>query len=120
MKKAFENGLTAMGIGTQVAGTAATALARALLILGLLTRFIGLLLAIDMFVGLCTLSRADSLVRANHPAAESAIAICEIFTHQAHRRMSRNVRALTHNEDEQVDKLAGKVLEVETYPFDVI
>jgi alkylation response protein AidB-like acyl-CoA dehydrogenase len=77
-------------------------------------------LAIDMFVGLCTLSRADSLVRAKHPAVESAIAICEIFTHQAHRRMSRNVRALTHNEDEQVDKLAGKVLEVETYPFDVI
>ena len=77
-------------------------------------------LAIDMFVGLCTLSRADSLVRANHPAAESAIAICEIFTHQAHRRMSRNVRALTHNEDDQVDKLAEKILEVETYPFDVI
>ena len=77
-------------------------------------------LAIDMFVGLCTLSRADSLVRAEHPAVESAVAICEIFTHQAHRRMSRNVRALTHNEDEQIERLAGKVLEVETYPFDVI
>jgi alkylation response protein AidB-like acyl-CoA dehydrogenase len=77
-------------------------------------------LAIDMFVGLCTLSRADSLVRAKHPAAESAVATCEIVTHQAHRRMSRNVRALTHNEDEQVDKLAREVLEVETYPFDVI
>ncbi len=77
-------------------------------------------LAIDMFVGLCTLSRADSLVRAKHPAADSAVAICEIFTHQAHRRMSRNVRALTHNEDEQVDKLAGTVLETEKYPFDVI
>jgi acyl-CoA dehydrogenase family protein 9 len=77
-------------------------------------------LAIDMFVGLCTLSRADSLVRASHPVAESAVAICEIFTHQAHRRMFRNVRALTHNEDEQVDKLAQEVLEVQTYPFDVI
>ncbi len=77
-------------------------------------------LAIDMFVGLCTLSRADSLVRGKHPDAESAVAICEIFTHQARRRMSRNVRALAHNEDEQVDKLAGKLLEVETYPFDVI
>jgi alkylation response protein AidB-like acyl-CoA dehydrogenase len=77
-------------------------------------------LAIDMFVGLCTLSRADSLVRGNHPAAESAVAICEVFTHQAHRRMSRNVRALTRNEDAHVEKLAGKLLEVETYPFDVI
>ena len=77
-------------------------------------------LAIDMFVGLCTLSRADSLVHAKHPAADSAVAICEIFTHQAHRRMSRNVRALTHNEDEQVDKLVGTVLETEKYPFDVI
>lgn len=77
-------------------------------------------LAIDLFVGLCTLSRADSLVRAKHPAAESAVAICEIFTHQAHRRMSGNIRALMHNEDAQVDKLAGKILEVETYPFDVI
>ncbi|MEO8305320.1 MAG: acyl-CoA dehydrogenase family protein [Betaproteobacteria bacterium] len=77
-------------------------------------------LAIDMFVGLCTLSRADSLVRAQHPAAESAVTICEIFTGQAHRRMSRNVRALTRNEDPQVERLAGNVLESEAYPFDVI
>ena len=77
-------------------------------------------LAIDLFVGLCTLSRADSLVRAQHPAAGSAIAICGIFTHQAHRRMSRNAQAMTRNEDLQVDELAGTILEGETYPFDVI
>jgi hypothetical protein len=73
-----------------------------------------------MFVGLCTLSRADSLVRAKHAAAESAIAICEIFTKQGRRRMSRNVRALTRNEDEQIDKLARKIMEGGAYPFDVI
>ena len=49
-------------------------------------------LAIDLFVGCCTLSRVDMLVRENDPEAESALDIAEMFTRQARRRMSRNVR----------------------------
>ena len=77
-------------------------------------------LAIDMFVGLCTLSRADSLVKANHADAESAVKIAEVFTRQARRRMSRNVRGLTRNEDAQIDSLAAAILQKGAYPWDVI
>ncbi len=77
-------------------------------------------LGIDMFVGLCTLSRADSLVKANHADAESAVKIAEVFTKQARRRMSRNVRGLTRNEDAQIDSLAGVILQKGYFPWDVI
>ena len=77
-------------------------------------------LAIDMFVGLCTLSRADSLVKAKHADADSAVQIAEVFTRQARRRMSRNVRGLARNEDPQIDALAGMILEKGAYPWDVI
>lgn len=77
-------------------------------------------IAIDLFVGLCVLSRADSLVKANAPTAKQAVAIAEVFTQQAKRRMSRNIRAITKNEDGLVDQLAGYILETGRYPWDVI
>jgi acyl-CoA dehydrogenase family protein 9 len=77
-------------------------------------------LAIDLFVGLCTLSRADTLEKSGHAAAAQAVAIAEIFTRQARRRMARNVRGLTRNEDAQMDALAGFILERGSYAWDVI
>jgi acyl-CoA dehydrogenase family member 9 len=77
-------------------------------------------MAIDMFVGLCTLSRADAMVKGKHADAESAVAIAEVFTKQARRRMSRNVRGLLRNEDAQIDQLAGTILAKGAYPWDVI
>jgi hypothetical protein len=77
-------------------------------------------LAIDLFVGLCTLSRADWLVTESHPDAAQAVLIAETFTRQARRRMSRNVRGLDHNDDKAIERLAGAVLERGSYPFDVI
>lgn len=77
-------------------------------------------LAIDLFVGLCTLSRADSLVKAGHAAAAEAVSIAETFTRQARRRMLRNVRGLDRNEDAAIEKLAESILERGSYPFDVI
>ena len=77
-------------------------------------------IAIDLFVGLCVLSRADSLVRQSHPAAAEAVTIAELFTRQARRRMVRNVRGLDRNEDEAIERLAGAVLERSGYPWDVI
>ncbi len=77
-------------------------------------------IAIDMFVGSCVLSRADALVRANDPAAEQAQTICELFTAQARRRMSRNVRGMQKNEDGKLESLAEAMLAAERYPWDVI
>lgn len=77
-------------------------------------------IAIDLFVGLCVLSRADSLAKQPHPAAEDAIGIAEIFAKQARRRMARNVRGLERNEDAAIEQLAGAVLAHDGYMWDVI
>ena len=77
-------------------------------------------LAIDLFVGLCVLSRADTLVRESHAEAESAVRIAELFTRQARRRMSRNVRGMARNEDAAIEALASRVLDLGAYAWDVI
>ena len=77
-------------------------------------------IAIDLFVGLCTLSRADALDKAKDAHAAEAIAIAEVFTKQARRRMSRNVRGVEHNEDGEIEKLASFITERGAYPWDVI
>jgi hypothetical protein len=77
-------------------------------------------IAIDLFVGLCVLSRADSLEKKSHPAAAQAVSIAEMFARQARRRMARNVRGLERNEDAAVEQLAGAVLANDGYMWDVI
>ncbi|MGB3461583.1 MAG: acyl-CoA dehydrogenase family protein [Rhodanobacter lindaniclasticus] len=77
-------------------------------------------IAIDLFVGLCVLSRADALAKQSHPAAEEAISIAEVFARQARRRMARNVRGLERNEDAAIEQLAGAVLAHDGYLWDVI
>jgi hypothetical protein len=59
-------------------------------------------------------------VKTKHADAESAVTIAEVFTRQARRRMSRNVRGLARNEDAQIDALAGSILQKGNYPWDVI
>ncbi|MEO8670714.1 MAG: acyl-CoA dehydrogenase family protein [Tahibacter sp.] len=77
-------------------------------------------LAIDLFVGCCVLSRADSLVREKHPEATMAVQIAETFTRQARRRMSRNVRGMERNEDDAVESIATKIIDSGSYRWDVI
>lgn len=77
-------------------------------------------IAIDLFVGLCVLSRADGLAKDNDPAAAEAALIAETFTRQARRRMARNVRGLDRNEDAAIERLATMVLERDGYPWDVV
>ena len=77
-------------------------------------------IAIDLFVGLCTLSRADALDKAGDAAAEQATTIAEVFTKQARRRMFRNVRGVERNEDREIEALAGFILDRGAYPWDVI
>ena len=74
--------------------------------------------AIDMFVGLCTLARAHAMTGTAH--AEQATTIASVFAQQAKRRMAGNIRGLAHNEDAQRDSLTSFMLDQGAYPWDVI
>src|ERR1700734_2433054 len=77
-------------------------------------------IGIDLFVGLCVLSRAASLREAPGDEGTQAIAIARVFAQQAKRRMAANVRRITRNEDEEMDRLAGFILDEGSYPWDVL
>jgi alkylation response protein AidB-like acyl-CoA dehydrogenase len=76
--------------------------------------------AIDLFVGLCTLSRAATLAAEKHPDAAQAMSIAALFAQAAKRRMASNVRRMTRNEDAALDALAGFTLERGAYAWDVL
>jgi alkylation response protein AidB-like acyl-CoA dehydrogenase len=77
-------------------------------------------LMIDLFVGLCVVSRADSIIKSDPASAADVTHIAKVFTHQARRRMVRNVRGLAHNEDEAIEALAGSIIDKGRYPWDVL
>jgi len=77
-------------------------------------------IAIDLFVGLCTLSRADYLLSQNDPVAATAVEAATLFTRDARRRMARNVRAVERNEDALLESVASTLLKKQAYPWDVI
>jgi acyl-CoA dehydrogenase family member 9 len=77
-------------------------------------------ITIDLFVGLCVLSRVDSLLKQKHPAAAQALDIATLFSQAAKRRMARNVRSFEHNEDEITERLAVNILQRGSYAWDVI
>ena len=76
--------------------------------------------AIDLFVGLCTLARADALSKSDARNGQQAVTIAATFAQQAKRRMAGNVRGMAKNEDEDRDALAGFILDNGAYPWDVI
>lgn len=76
--------------------------------------------AIDLFVGLCALSRANSLEQGKHAQADAAINLAWLFAKQARRRIVRNLRQLARNEDAALDQAAAFLLEQGRYPWDVI
>jgi acyl-CoA dehydrogenase family member 9 len=77
-------------------------------------------LMIDLFVGLCVVSRADSIIKSDPGSAQQVTDIARIFTHQARRRMVRNVRGLSHNEDDAIEGLAAAIIDQGRYPWDVL
>ncbi len=77
-------------------------------------------IAIDMFVGLCALSRAAYLEQHDATNGKHAAMMALTFARQARRRIMRNVRGVKRNEDAEMDGLAGAILERGSYPFDVI
>jgi alkylation response protein AidB-like acyl-CoA dehydrogenase len=77
-------------------------------------------MTIDLFVGLCVLSRATALAAEPGDEGRQAIAIAHTFARQAKRRLANNVRRIERNEDEEMDLLAGFILDKGRYPWDVI
>jgi len=77
-------------------------------------------LGIDLFVGLCVLSRAAAAGQAPGEPGKEAAGIARIFAQQAKRRMANNVRRIARNEDEEMDRLAGFILDKGSYPWDVV
>ena len=77
-------------------------------------------IAVDLFVGLCVLSRAANLAAQPGQPGEQAVGIAQVFAQQAKRRMAQQVRRISSNEDEQMNRLAGFMLERGSYPWDVL
>jgi acyl-CoA dehydrogenase family member 9 len=76
--------------------------------------------AIDLFVGLCVLSRAAALAGTPNEEGRQAVSIARVFAQQAKRRMANNVRRMQRNEDEEMNALAGFILDKGSYPWDVV
>jgi acyl-CoA dehydrogenase family protein 9 len=77
-------------------------------------------IGIDLFVGLCVLSRAATIAQAPGDAGVQAVGIARVFAQQAKRRMANIVRRITRNEDEEMNRLAGFILDKGSYPWDVV
>ena len=77
-------------------------------------------IAIDLFVGLCVLSRAATLSATQGENGAQAVAIARVFAQQAKRRMANNIRRAERNEDEEMNHLAGFILDRGSYPWDVV
>jgi acyl-CoA dehydrogenase family member 9 len=77
-------------------------------------------ITIDLFVGLCVLSRAAALSTKPGGEGAQAIAVARVFAQQAKRRMANNIRRAERNEDEEMNQLAGFILDKGSYPWDVV
>jgi acyl-CoA dehydrogenase family protein 9 len=77
-------------------------------------------IGIDLFVGLCVLSRAAALGKTPGEPGVQAIAMARVFAQQAKRRMANIVRRIARNEDEEMNRLAGFILDKGSYPWDVV
>jgi alkylation response protein AidB-like acyl-CoA dehydrogenase len=77
-------------------------------------------IAIDLFVGLCVLSRAATLAGSPGEQGSQAVVIARVFAQQAKRRMANNIRRAERNEDEEMNTLAGFILDKGSYPWDVV
>ena len=74
--------------------------------------------AIDLFVGLCVLSRVSAMDEDDSEQYRQAIAIAHMFSQQAKRRINRGLRAMLHNEDESAKSLSDYICDLEGYPWD--
>lgn len=74
--------------------------------------------SIDLFVGLCVLSRVTAMTADDSEQYRQAISIAHLFSQQAKRRMNRSLRAMLRNEDESNKSLATHICDVGGYSWD--
>jgi hypothetical protein len=74
--------------------------------------------AIDLFVGLCVLSRVSAMNNDGSEQYRQGLSIAHVFSQQAKRRMNKSLRAMLHNEDEAAKSLAAFLFEAKKYPWD--
>jgi len=78
-------------------------------------------IGIDVFAGLCVLSRVDSLISARSAKnCEHEINMAHIFTAQADRRIRENLEGIKKNEDEMLKSLGDYTNSSAQYMWDVI
>jgi acyl-CoA dehydrogenase family member 9 len=77
-------------------------------------------IGIDLYVGLCVLSRAAASSQGPGEQGAHAVRIARVFAQQAKRRMANAVRRITRNEDGEMNALAGFILDKGSYPWDVL
>lgn len=77
--------------------------------------------AIDLFAGLCVLSRVTQMLEKGDPKKlVDEVRICKIFTQQAKRRMNQNLRRIEKNEDGDIRALADSIVERDGYSWDIL
>ena len=72
------------------------------------------------FAAAAGVARAVTLSKAPGEPGVQAIGIARVFAQQAKRRMANLVRRITRNEDEEMNGLAGFILDKGSYPWDVV
>jgi acyl-CoA dehydrogenase family member 9 len=76
--------------------------------------------AIDLFVGLCVHSRAQTIATTKPDLADETLRLAEVFASQAKRRMAKNIRALLNNDDAGIEAIADSTFKRLGYVWDVI
>ncbi len=77
--------------------------------------------AMDLFVGMCVLSRVSSLIAERGEfACRDEISIAKVFTHHSRGRISASLRGLVRNADGEAMSLADSILSKGGYGWDVL
>lgn len=76
--------------------------------------------ATALFVGLCVLSRVNSMLNARDPeSCTRERAISKIFARQCRRRVSRCLQGINENEDDTLKALSDAIVQEEKFPWDI-
>ena len=77
--------------------------------------------AIDLFVGLCILSRVSRRIEErSEKDCHFEILMAKVFTQQAKSRMNQNILRLERNEDAELKELADHLLKAGKYEWDTV
>ncbi|MBX7144971.1 MAG: acyl-CoA dehydrogenase family protein [Oligoflexia bacterium] len=77
--------------------------------------------SLDLFVGLCVLSRVSKMLAAKgEGACKHELEIATIFTQQAKRRMNQNIARLISHEDDEMRSLADHITASAGYSWDIL